>query len=310
LKEPREATVVYSLAAWSAIEASLHLKVAARVEVQAADQNLWESLIPSVQGQVIYAIGGGLATDAAKYFGLRTGLPVVSIPTALSVKAFFTWTAGVRENGQLKYVETGPVERVLVDFDVLAEAPPMLRTAAICEALSIATAVWDWRFADQQQQNPPTMAFIDYVDSVAQSVLKGTLDCAEAAGQADPAAIKYLIDCLCLQVRLCNQIGHNRPQEGSEHYFAEVAEQVLGHAVPQGELLGPAILMIAALQGQDTSELRRALEACHVPLNTLSREQIEEVVRRLPDYCEEHQLPYGVAHTLRGRDITRLNPLQ
>jgi glycerol-1-phosphate dehydrogenase [NAD(P)+] len=310
LNEPREATVVYSLAAWHAIETSLRLRVAARIEVTVAEQDVWETLVPSVRGQVIYAIGGGLATDAVKYFGLRTGLPAVSIPTALSVKAFFTWTAGVREHGQLKYLETGPVERLLIDFDVLAEAPPKLRTSAIAECLSIATAVWDWRFAEQQGQNPPTTAFVDYADSVAQSVLKGALDTAQEVGQGDPTAIKYLIDCLCLQVRLCNQIGHNRPQEGSEHYFAFVAEQVLGRTVPHSELLAPGILMMAALQGQDTSGLRQALEVCHVPLNTLSRAQIEEIIRRLPDYCEAHQVPYGVAYTLRHRDITRIDPLQ
>jgi glycerol-1-phosphate dehydrogenase [NAD(P)+] len=308
LNEPREATVVYSFAAWNAVEASLRLVVDARIEVEFADQEHWESLLTSVRGEVIYAIGGGLATDAAKYLGLRTGLPVVSIPTALSVKAFFTWTARVRERGVMNYVETGPVERVLIDFDVLAEAPPTLRTAAICESLSIATALWDWRFAEQQQKNSPTMAFVEYADSVAQSVFKGAVDSAAAAGQGDTSAIKYLIDCLCLQVRLCNQIGHNRPQEGSEHYFAYVAEQVVGQPVPQSELLAPGILMTAALQGQETLALQQALQACHVPLNTLSRQQIEQVIRLLPDYCEQQQLPYGIAHTFRSRDISRINP--
>ena len=38
--------------------------------------------------------------------------------------------------------------------------------------------------------------------------------------------LKCLYDCLAMEVQLCNQIGHARPEEGSEHYFAYCAEAV------------------------------------------------------------------------------------
>ena len=45
----------------------------------------------------------------------------------MTVDAFFTWAAGVREDECVKYVETGPPERVVIDLDVLASAPESLR---------------------------------------------------------------------------------------------------------------------------------------------------------------------------------------
>ncbi|MFQ5435295.1 MAG: hypothetical protein ACE5FD_10510 [Anaerolineae bacterium] len=41
-----------------------------------------------------------------------------------------------------------------------------------------------------------------------------------------------------MEVQLCNQIGHARPEEGSEHYFAYAVENVMGKGLPHGDLVG------------------------------------------------------------------------
>ena len=121
---------------------------------------------------------------------------------------------------------------------------------------------------------------------------------ADAAGAGDEGGLRRLIDCLALEVQLCNLIGHSRPEEGSEHYFAYAAESILGHGLPHGDLVGPGILVMAALQGQDTRSLRRALVACHTPLDTIPAEVIERTLRGLPHYCRAHDLPHGIAHDI------------
>ena len=101
-----------------------------------------------------------------------------------------------------------------------------------------------------------------------------------------------------LQAQLCNQIGHARPEEGSEHYFAYLAENRAGKGRPHGELVGPGILLMAHLQGQDTGVLRKALQSSHVPLNTLAPELVLWTLQNLPAYVRKHDLPYGIANEL------------
>ena len=315
IEEKRNVLLVTSGPAWNAVKDSLKgLNVVEKIEVTQATTEYWDNRKSSIENrksEVVYAVGGGLTADAAKYFAVKLNLPLVVLPTALSVDAFITWASGIRQSpplpsgeglgardGCVYYIETKSPENLILDLDVIANAPASIRAAGITDVMSIATGSWDWKFAHEQNKNPQGMEFIPWVYDNAQSILSGVLDCAEAAGRGDKDGLKTLYDCLAMEVQLCNQLGHSRPEEGSEHYFAYAVENEMGHGLPHGDLVGPAILLIAKLQGQDTSRLERALKACHVPLNNIPQDMIDRTLKILPAYCERHNLAYGIAHTL------------
>jgi glycerol-1-phosphate dehydrogenase [NAD(P)+] len=300
IDEKRPILLITSTPAWNAVKDKLHLTIDSQPEPMQATTPHWDSLITPqpVLSEVVYAVGGGLVADAGKYMAYRLGIPLVILPTALSVDAFFTAAAGIREGGTVKYIDARPPDQVVIDFDIIAAAPAQIRAAGITDALSILTGCWDWQFAHQKGMNPPGMEFLPWVYVNAQSILQGVMDCAEAAGAGDHAGLKQLLDCLCMEVQLCNQIGHARPEEGSEHYFAYCAEQFTGPAWPHADLLGPGILHMAKLQGQEVKAVKAAMRACHIPLDRIKPEQIEQTIRALPEYCLKHKLPFGIAHTL------------
>ncbi len=305
-REDRPVTVVTTAAAWAAVQPLLaHLAVVARIEITAADVADWQALSPAVQGEAIYAVGGGLAVDAAKFLACAHNLPLICLPTALSVDAFFTWASGVREAGCVRYIATRPPDLVLLDYAVLAAAPPSIGAAGICDVLSIATGSWDWRFAEAEGQNPPATRYRTWADRMAATILDAAIECAEAAGQGERGGLKQLVDCLALEVQLCNQLGHSRPEEGSEHYFAYAVENVMGKGLPHGDLVGPGILLMAEAQGLDLVRLRRALDACHIALNRIPPAVVEQTLAVLPTYVRQHQLPFGIAHTLVSRRRAR-----
>ncbi|MDI9639519.1 iron-containing alcohol dehydrogenase [Geitlerinema splendidum] len=308
-EEMRDVALIYSSAAWEAVRHSLHLPVVWSAEVREASEESWAALIPELRGDVIYAVGGGLSVDTAKYLSLKTGLPLICIPTALSVDAFLTWASGVRRGGSVYYIETRPPDRLIIDLAMLGRGPAFIRAAGICDVLSIATGLWDWRFAEERGQNPPATRYIPYVDLAAQAILTGSLDCADAAGRGDEEGLKQLLDCLALEVQLCNLIGHSRPEEGSEHYFAYSVENIMGKGLPHGDLVGPGILLIAALQGQDIAPLRQALLSCHIPLTNIPTSIIHETILTLPAFSRQHGLAYGIAHELTAADLERLPAL-
>jgi glycerol-1-phosphate dehydrogenase [NAD(P)+] len=300
IKEERPVLLVTSIPAWEAVKEQLRLPVVARWDVTEATLAHWDGWLAVTPGtrpaQVVYAVGGGLAVDAAKCAAIKLDLPLICLPTALSVDAFLTPSSGIRRGGCVTYIATKAPEIVILDWGVIRAAPSSIRAAGICDLLSIATGCWDWRFAHERGQNPPGMGYVRWVEDVAQAILRASLDCAEAAGRGDADGLKILYDCLALEVQLCNQIGHSRPEEGSEHYFAYAAEERLGHGLPHGDLVGPGILIAAARQGQDTIALERALNACNIPLHNIPSSVIEATLANQPTYCRTHNLPYSRAH--------------
>jgi glycerol-1-phosphate dehydrogenase [NAD(P)+] len=301
IEEKRPVLLVTSAPAWDAVKGILHLNVTERVEPITANLKDWDGLQSKMNrnnSEVVYAVGGGLAADAAKYMAVKLCLPLVVLPTALSVDAFVTSASGVRKNGCVYYIETKSPERLVLDFDVIAAAPAAIRTAGICDVLSIATGCWDWKYAQVNGKNSPGMEFIPWVHENAMSILRGALDCAEAAGEADRHGLKQLLDVLCMEVQLCNQIGHSRPEEGTEHYFAYAVENHIGHGLPHGELVGPGILIAAGLQDQDPADLESAMRLCNVPLDRIPGSMVDQTLRKLPSYCQKHGLAYGIAHDL------------
>jgi glycerol-1-phosphate dehydrogenase [NAD(P)+] len=303
IEEKRSVLLVTSTPAWNAVKDSLReLNIDGTVEVTEANTNHWDNLQSSTanrQFEIVYAVGGGLVADAAKYLSAKLSLPLVICPTALSVDAFITAASGIRRDGCVFYIDTKVPEHLILDLSVIAKAPATIRAAGITDVMSIATGSWDWKFAHEQGKNPPGMEFIPWVYDNAQSILSGVLDCAEAAGRGDREGLKTLYDCLAMEVQLCNQVGHARPEEGSEHYFAYAAENHTGHGLPHGDLVGPGIMIMSGLQGQDTDRLEAALKACHIPLDRIPQEIVNRTLVELPAYCEKHGLAFGLAHTLK-----------
>ena len=306
LEENRSVAVVTTEGAWEVVAEDLaHLDVEWKIKVTNATIPHFVTLTNQLQQAIkedtkiaIYSVGGGLAVDAAKYMASSLNLELICLPTALSVDAFLTWASGIRHQGCVNYIETKTPDRLIIDVDVLATAPPGIRAAGICDVLSIATGLWDWEFAAEKGKNPEGMELIPWVADAAQAILDGALSCAEAAGAGDEEGLKELLDCLALEVQLCNQIGHSRPEEGSEHYFAYSVENLMGKGLPHGDLVGPGILLMADFQDQETQALEAALKACHIPLDNIPKDVVGATLKGLPDYVQEHNLPYGIAHEL------------
>ena len=244
----------------------------------------------------VFGIGGGTALDVAKFTAWRRGLPLVLVPSILSVDAAFTRAAGVREGGRVRYVGDVVPEHLLIDFALLQEAPPDLNRAGTGDVLSIVTALWDWREAGDRGE--------DYDAGIAAQAA-GLLDrmYAGAATLRDvtDAGLRLLAELYVAEVRLCERVGTSRPEEGSEHYLAYCIEKTTGRPYLHGRLVGLCVDLVGRLQGQDTSTVRGFLETlgldCSLDAVGLSRGELRESLLNMPDYLAgEPQLLPGVFH--------------
>jgi glycerol dehydrogenase-like iron-containing ADH family enzyme len=186
---------------------------------------------------------------------------------------------------------------VIIDWSVIEAAPTHERAVAIVDVLSIVTALLDWRYAAKANRNTAQQKFSAWGAGVAAGLASQAIKSAKAIGEGEAEALRTLLDLLMMSVQLASQLGHDRHQEGSEHYFGYSLENQ-GAKFSHAEAVGPGILFASALHGQDTSALREALENAGVPLNRLRAADIRLAVNDLPAFCAANNLPYGIAHEL------------
>lgn len=300
VKESRPAAVLTGDRAWDAVGSLLDLPIVVQAEPNNADERFLNQLADNLPEhvEVVYGIGGGLASDVAKYVAWKNNLPSVIIPTALSVDGFFTSLVAVRKEGTVHYVTTGPANKVIIDFDVVGSAPQHIRGTGIVEILSMTTGLLDWKFAADRKKNSPQERYQIWAAQVAAGIAQQAYKIAKGVGEGRPDALRNLLDLICVEVQLTNQLGHNRPQEGSEQYFAYAIEprHSRGTGVPYADLVGPGILIAAALHKQNINPIRETLQSAGVRLGQLRRDDIVDTIQMLPDYVKEHNLPYSIIH--------------
>jgi glycerol-1-phosphate dehydrogenase [NAD(P)+] len=302
ITETRPTALLTNAPSWDVVGSMLNLPLVVQAEPHKADHDFFQTLAEGLppQVEVVYGVGGGLASDIAKYIGWARKLPVVVIPTALSVDGFFTALAAVRENGTVNYVTTGPATEVIIDWNVIQQAPRHHRGAGIVELLTIVTGLLDWRYAAERNRNTPETRYLPWAASLAAGIAQQAFKIAEGVGQGRVDALRNLLDLMCMEVQLTNQLGHNRPQEGSEQYFAYAIEprEARGRGVPYADLVGPGILIASALHGQDIGPIRDTLLQAGIRLGQLRPDDIMDTVRELPEYVVRHNLPYSILNDL------------
>ena len=302
IRETRPAAVLTGNRAWNAVGSLMDLPIVVQAEPYTARYDFLEELASGLPEhvEVVYGIGGGLASDVAKYVAWKNNLPAVVVPTALSVDGFFTSLVAVRKDETVYYETTGPAEKVIIDLDVVGSAPEFIRGTGIVEILSMTTGLLDWQYAAKMKKNSYQERFQPWAASIAAGIAQQAYKIAQGVGEGRPDALRNLLDLICVEVQLTNQLGHNRPQEGSEQYFAYAIEPKAsrGAGVPYADLVGPGIRIAAALHKQNIGSIRDTLLAAGVRLGQLKRDDIIETLKMLPQYVQDHNLPYSIVHDL------------
>jgi glycerol-1-phosphate dehydrogenase [NAD(P)+] len=326
ITEHRPTALLTGKTAWETVGSMFDLPLVVQAEPHTVRRDFLEQIAAGLppQVEVLYAVGGGLVADVAKYIGWKRNLPVVIAPTVLSVDGFFTAIVAVREKGTVQYETTGPASRVIIDWDVVSEAPPHYRGTGIAEILSIVTGLLDWRYAAEQNKNPESERFQQWAAGLAAGIAQQAFKIAKGVGEGRVESLRNLLDLICMEVQLTNQLGHNRPQEGSEQYFAYAIEPSVARdrGVPYADLIGPGILIAAALHDQGLEPIRATLNSAGIRLGQLKPDDVLETIQSLPDYVNKHNLPYSILHDLdlsseraqellakTGLDVTGVRPL-
>ena len=251
-----------------------------------------ESGLPEVDSVV--GLGGGTAMDAAKYVAWQRDLPLLLLPSIVSVDACVTNTVAVRTGGGVEYRGFVVADAIVVDADLVRRAPAQLNRAGIGDLLSIHTALWDWQAGDRAGRS----MYRPGIAAAAAAVLDRIDDMADEIGDVSPAAVEAIVRGYAEVNALCLDVGHSQPEEGSEHYLAYRLEAMTGRSFVHGELVGLGTVTMAIAQGHDPERPVRILERSQVAWRPdelgLEPTVLEHALAGLPAFIGEQRLPYSV----------------
>lgn len=227
----------------------------------------------------IVAFGGGTPIDIAKYTARILDCEFVCIPTMLSTNAFATNKVALMQNGRKITFDAKMPDMIILDPEILIRANA-LNLYGLCDILSIHTALFDWRIAEEDGK--------ERVDSkifaTSQQLLEKALMLCEKIVNPTIQDITGLFALIGESGHITNIYGSGRPESGSEHIFAKELEQRIN--VPHGISIAIGITVMSRLQGNYSAEVQRALNQLGILDEIRSRDDLRDIVEEtLKNLC-------------------------
>jgi len=270
--------------------------------VELADLQATAAAVPD-GADVVVGMGGGSAIDTAKYLSEATGLPLVQIPTIISVDAAFTAPYGYRDGSRVRYAgDLRPLE-VICDPDLIRRAPAALNRAGVGDLLSCHTGLFDWWLAVDAGRG--SVPWDEDAAALSRRVLEEMEDAAPEIHAVSEAGVRWLAEIHRDVGAGCVAYGA-RFEEGSEHFLAYVFEWLTNEHRVHGELISFCALAMSFVQGNDPERVVRLVQGTGVDARPshlgISRELFGRMFAELPGYAEREELWPSVIETVAFTD--------
>ncbi|MEU3250571.1 iron-containing alcohol dehydrogenase family protein [Streptomyces sp. NPDC006997] len=159
----------------------------------------------------LVGLGGGKIIDCAKFAAARVGLPLVAVPTNLAHDGLCSPVATLdNDAGRGSYGVPNPIG-VVIDLDVVRQAPVRYVRAGIGDAVSNISAIADWELAGRVKGEKIDGLAAAMARQAGEAVLRhpGTV--------ADNDFLQVLAEALVLSGIAMSVSGDSRPSSGACH---------------------------------------------------------------------------------------------
>jgi glycerol-1-phosphate dehydrogenase [NAD(P)+] len=227
----------------------------------------------------LVSLGSGTVADIGKAIAARLfDLPHVVVQTAASVNGFADDQSVLLVAGVKRTTPTRWADALVIDTDVLAEAPPAMTAAGFGDVMAMFTAPADWYLACLVGADD---TWSDTVVDLTRDEGERLLASAGAIGRAEEAALYLLAQVLTLSGLAMGVSGRTAPGSGMEHTVSHLLEMSahrrgLSDAL-HGAQVGVASIVAAATWRFVISEVAAgALQRWRLPDPQAAAERIEE----------------------------------
>ncbi|MFI1168998.1 iron-containing alcohol dehydrogenase family protein [Streptomyces sp. NPDC020801] len=192
----------------------------------------------------VVGLGGGKIIDCAKFAAARVGLPLVAVPTNLAHDGLCSPVATLdNDAGRGSYGVPNPIA-VVIDLDVIREAPARFVRAGIGDAISNINAIADWELAARVNG--------EKIDGLAAAMARqaGEAVLRHPGGIGDNGFLQVLAEALVLTGVAMSISGDSRPASGSCHEINHAFDLLFPkRAASHGEQCGLGAAFAMHLRG-------------------------------------------------------------
>ncbi|GAA2463321.1 iron-containing alcohol dehydrogenase family protein [Streptomyces mauvecolor] len=159
----------------------------------------------------VVGLGGGKIIDCAKYAAARIGLPLVAVPTNLAHDGLCSPVATLdNDAGRGSYGVPTPIA-VVIDLDVIREAPARFVRSGIGDAVSNISCIADWELSNRETG--------ESIDGLAAAMARqaGEAVLRHPGSVEDDGFLQVLAEGLVLTGISMSISGDSRPASGACH---------------------------------------------------------------------------------------------
>ncbi len=247
--------------------------------------------------ELAVGIGAGRALDHAKVVAERKGIPLVQVPTVVSTGAIIhsscgDWTGRVIHGNAANVV----AEYVLVDYDLVLQAPERLNTAGLGDVLCGYAGLSEWRYNSERGLGEP---FDESIAAVAishhQEIGDGFPSTLAGDGSLTGDSVKFIMQ--AVQGRDDRMLRHPAAPS-ADHSFCFSVELANDRFWIHGETCALGAVLVAWHTGQNPERLTDRLDRCKVRFRPRDLDMSEDELRK-----GLQALPGWLGDVQSGRDI-------
>ncbi|MEO0289406.1 MAG: iron-containing alcohol dehydrogenase family protein [candidate division WOR-3 bacterium] len=204
-----------------------------------------EKFARGLKSDFIIGIGGGKALDIGKFASFRYGGYFLSIPTLPSHDGIASPVASIMIDGKRMSVGASMPIGIVVDIDVIKNAPKRFIFSGIMDLISNISAINDWELAYRKGYE---IKYNGFSKAIAFSAAESVLNYDEKNVYKEEF-IKILLNGLVLSGIAMEIAGSSRPASGAEHNFSHAYDLLYpDNTFLHGEKVGAGHLLISFLR--------------------------------------------------------------
>jgi glycerol-1-phosphate dehydrogenase [NAD(P)+] len=211
----------------------------------------------------VVGLGGGKIIDCAKFAAARVGLPLVAVATNLAHDGLCSPVATLdNDAGRGSYGVPNPIA-VVIDLNVIREAPVRFVRSGIGDAISNISAVADWELANRVNGEKIDGLAAAMARQAGESVLR------HPGGVGDDGFLQVLAEALVLTGIAMSVSGDSRPSSGACHEINHALDLLYPkRAAAHGEQCGIGAAFAMHLRGahEEAAYMARVLRRHGLPV--------------------------------------------
>ncbi|CUH97182.1 hypothetical protein P22_3309 [Propionispora sp. 2/2-37] len=245
----------------------------------------------------VLGLGGGMAADAAKLWAAAQQTPLYQLPTALSVNAFLCYKAAVRYDHVVKYEGDILPREILIDFDILEQAPRHLNLSGVGDLLSCLTASYDWKI---NALITKSHAFDQRIYDETQEMLSLLAEYLDDIVKNNETGLRFIVRAYKGIAEHSYRMRHTMWEDGSEHNFFMNLERITGKKFLHGQAVCLGVYFLSAFQDNQheraVSLIKRSQLAITPQALNVSLDDIRQALLTLNRFVREQHIRYSICN--------------